>query len=150
MDDREKKLAIILERRMEHRITTVMRQESGDSYAGLPADHVLVNLNNEFPDVNFPERMMSRLETEQAARIAAQKQQLDRLDYEAETQRLDAAADRKHLNTAANRAVLVLVLLLSVGVFLTLTGNTTAGLTVLGTTLLGVIGAFLSQQFRKT
>src|SRR3954449_13543343 len=57
-DDRDKKLAYFVEGRIERRMMAIIRQESGDSYAGLPADHVLENLHRQFPEVNFPERMM--------------------------------------------------------------------------------------------
>lgn len=148
MDDREKKLAIVIERRFERRITSIIRQESGDSYAGLPADHVLVNLDKAFPQVHFPERMMARLETEQAARIAREERQ-DALDqYEAETRRIDASEDRRHLNTAANRALLVLLLFLAAGLLLIFTGHEEAGIALVGTSMVAVIVAFLRQQFR--
>lgn len=73
INDREKKLFIFWERKMESRITSIIRQESGDTYAGLPADHVLINLDRAFPDVRFPERMMARLEAEQSGRLAREK-----------------------------------------------------------------------------
>lgn len=148
MDDREKKLAIVIERRFERRITSIIRQESGDSYAGLPADHVLVNLDKAFPHVNFPERMMARLEKEQDARIEREARE-DALNmYEAETRRVDAAEDRKHLNRAANRAFLVLLLMLAVGLVLIFTNHEAAGIALIGTTMVTIIVAFLRQQFR--
>lgn len=148
LEEREKKLAIIIESRVEKRMTSVMRQESGDSYAGLPADHVLINLDAAFPAVHFPERMMARLELEQQARQKHEEQQ-DKLDhYEAETRRIDAEQERTLVNSGANRAVVVLVLLLVVGGGLTFFEHETVGGVVLGTTLFSVVGAFLSQRIR--
>lgn len=146
LDDRDKKLALYLESRIERRVVNIIRQESGDSYAGLPADHVLLNLHQQFPDVNFPERMMVRLEEEQRGRLEHEKRQDEIERYEAETRRLDAAEDRGLMDRAANRAFLVLAVLLSVAVLLTLLGHPTVGGVLVGGTLIAVIGAFLRQK----
>ena len=107
-----------IESRFERRMLNIIRQESGDSYAGLPAHRrAHCNLDKAFPDVRFPERNhWARLETEQQGRLEREKRQDELADkYEAETRRLDASEDRKHLSRAANRAVGVLVLLLVEG-----------------------------------
>lgn len=148
LEPREKKLAVYVENRLERRLTAIIRQETGDSYAGLPADHVLINLDRAFPDVGFAERMMARLELEQRARIERERAQDDLAKYEAETRRIDAQEERKLVGRTAWRAVGVLVLLLGVGGWLTATGHETAGSILLGTTMVAVVGAFLAQQIR--
>src|SRR3954470_282251 len=51
-----------LEHRLEARIAAIARREFRDPNAGLPDDEVLDRLNTRHPEVNFPERLMRRLE----------------------------------------------------------------------------------------
>ena len=94
--------------------------------------------------------MLARLENEQAARHDREKR-LDELEmYVAETSRIDAAADRDLRNRTSNRALLVTILLVAVGLVLEFTGHEAGGNIVLGTTLVGVVGAFLANQIRAS
>lgn len=56
LDESERRLAVHL----EARLIQVLRKETADPYGGLPADDVLYRLDNKFPAVHFPERMMTR------------------------------------------------------------------------------------------
>lgn len=141
----DQKLAIYL----ESRITSIVRRESRDPYAGLPADDVLDRLDRRFPDVNYPERMMRRLELEQQNRHELAQQSLANERYEAETERAEVKGSHDIQRQSAKRAVGVLVFLVAVGVACLFTGHEGAGEILLGTTVVGVVGSFVVQQVRS-
>lgn len=145
LDPRDQKLAVYL----EHRMLSIIRRETRDPYGGLPADDVLDRLDRRFPNVNFPERMMARLEQEQESRHArlARAQELEK--YEAETRRTAIEQDRELQRHSARRAERVLYVLVVVGLLLVFTGHEDVGKIVLGTTLVGVIGAFVAHRVRR-
>ena len=139
------KLAVVIRREL----LQVMRRETGDPYGGLPADDVLARLDDRFPQVGFPERMMARLEVEQRERLA-HVARLDALaEYEAQTVRADSAGNRTLERSAGRRAFGAMVLLLLVGVGLIASHHEAAGEIVLGTTVVGVVGAFVSSRIGK-
>ncbi|MDQ1699957.1 MAG: hypothetical protein QOG34_1820 [Frankiaceae bacterium] len=142
LSDSELKLAVYLESRILHQI----RRETGDPYAGLPADDVLMRLHQQFPEVQFPERMMRRLEVEQSERHELDKRAADLAEYEAETRRRDAAGDRKLQQEVGWRAVAVLVFLVAVGLTLIFSRHEGSGGLVLGGTLVGVLTALVGQK----
>lgn len=145
LDPAQRKMIIELEARM----INIVRREARDPYAGLPADDVLARLDERFPDQHFPERMLSRLEREQSERHARELRQDDLERFVAETDRRNADEDRALVRSWGTRAERVLILLVAVGLLLVFTGHTEIAAIVLGTTLVGVVGAFLAQQLRK-
>lgn len=139
---------ITVDAKLEARLISIIRREVRDPYGGLPADDVLDRLDRRFPEHNIPERMLLRLESEQDARHA----HFERLDatelYVAETARLDAKEDRDLQRSWGRRAERVTVFLVAAGIGLVLLGHEVAGSIVLGTTLVGVVGSFLSSKIR--
>lgn len=134
---------------VEATMTRVMRRETGDPYAGLPAPDVLKHLNEQFPEQEFPERMLRRLEIEQEERHARERR-IDEVDrYNAETDRMNAEADRTLQKSWGQRAERVLYVLVAVGLICLFTGHVAIAGVVLGTTLVGVVGAFLGARMRR-
>lgn len=134
---------------VESRVLSIIRRETGDPYAGLPADDVLARLDTRFPDVKFPERMMSRLEAEQAHRHAQEVAATKQASYELETRRRNDDRTIAEQGRAGQRAERVLYVLVAASLLLVFTGYEAIGGTVLGTTLLGVVASFVGQRFRR-
>lgn len=131
--------------RFEAHLIQTLRREVRDPYGGLPADDVLVRLDEHFPKHDFPGRMMKRLESEQSARLA-HIARADATDlYVAQTDHENAKEDRILRRSWGKRAERVLYVLVGAALVLIFTGHETAGAIVLGTTVVGVVGAFLSQ-----
>lgn len=131
--------------RFEAQLIQVLRREVRDPYAGLPADDVLARLDDRFPSHDFPGRMLARVEAEQAARHA-HVERIDAVDrFVAEAQSRAADEDRDLQRSVGKRAERVLYVLVGVAVLLIAAGHETPGLIILGTTVVGVVGSFLSQ-----
>ena len=145
LDQSEQRLAMYL----EARFIRVLRREVTDPYGGLPADDVLARMDDRFPDLHVPERMLRRLEEEQSHRHEHVRR-VDALEqYVAETDRENGNEDRELQKSWGRRAERVVLLLVIVGLICLFTGHEAAGITVLGGTLVGVVGSFLAQQIRS-
>lgn len=142
LEERDYKLAVYLEARMMQ----VVRHETRDPYAGLPADDVLDRLDKLFPDVGYPERMMRRLETEQTHRHMLESESNGLAKYQAETMRIGEQHDRDLVSSTAKRAERVVYVLVAAGLLCVFTHHVNVGLVILGTTLVGVASAFLTQR----
>lgn len=141
--------AIVPYAQIEARLIRVLRKEVQDPYGGLPADDVLARLNREFPALNIPGRMLDRLEKEQAERHEHSRRQ-DELDrYVAESARAESAQDHDLQRSWGGRAERVFFALVAAGLVLVFTGHESTGAIVLGTTLVGVVGAFVAQSINK-
>lgn len=145
LPENERRLAVYLESRM----LKIIRRETGDPYAGLPADDVLMRLDSRFPEVHFPERMMDRLETEQQHRHTRETDADGLAKFDAETRRLDASEERDLQQVVGRRAERVLYVLAGMGAIFVFTDHETVGSIVLGGSLVGVIGSFLGQKIGR-
>jgi lipopolysaccharide export LptBFGC system permease protein LptF len=150
LDDRERKIALQVEARVQQTVLGIIRQEKGDPYAGLPADDVLIRLDQAFPNVRFPERMMQRLELEQQARLESERRQDEIALADVENRRSLQESQFALRREVSRRAVVIFFALLALGTVLVFTGHEGVGATVLGTTMVSVIGAFLWQQTRES
>jgi uncharacterized membrane protein len=149
LEPRERLLIQVVEQRLTTRIEHIFQHQI-EPYGGLPSTDELDRLDNRFPELQIPKRLLGRIETEQRHRHEVELQMISIDRFDAESRRVDSAGDRSLQRFSILIAFGAFVLLLGVGVSAMVLAYTAIALVVLGTSLVGVVSSFVVANRRPS